>query len=79
MRVYIVKYALTNGILETEAKETKFVEMINTEEFGFLHGEGKEWTRTREEAVSVAENMRAKKIASLQKQINKLENLNFSK
>lgn len=38
---------------------------------------GNEWHRTREEAVARAEQMRAAKIASLKKQIAKLEKLSF--
>lgn len=43
----------------------------------YYHEEGKEWHRTKESAIAKAEEMRKKKIASLQKQIKKLENINF--
>ena len=41
------------------------------------HGEGKEWCRTKEEAIKRAEEMRKKKICSLKKQIEKLNSLRF--
>ena len=41
------------------------------------HGEGKEWHRTKEAALVRAEKMRQKKIASLKKQIEKLERMKF--
>jgi hypothetical protein len=43
----------------------------------YAHGEGRQWHRTREAAVLIAESMRKKKIASLKQQIEKLEKLRF--
>lgn len=78
MKVYIVKYALSQGILEREAEECAISpEMIRTDDGAYYHGEGKDWTRTKKAAVARAEEMRLKKIDSLQKQIKKLENLKF--
>lgn len=78
MKVYIVKYALAQGILEREAEDCTFSpNMIRTDDGAYYHGEGKDWTRTKEAAVARAEEIRLKKIDSLQKQIKKLEKLNF--
>jgi hypothetical protein len=41
------------------------------------HGEGIEWHRTEAEAIARAEEMRIAKIASLKKQIAKLEKMKF--
>lgn len=80
MKVWITKYALTSGIIETEAEECGD-DMVrvhnNTFCDSYYHKEGREWHRTKESAVAKAEEMRKKKIASLQKQIKKLENTNF--
>lgn len=78
MKVYITKYALTQGIFEKEA-EDRGDEVIKTvdEWPALFHGEGKEWHRTKESAVKRAEEMKIKKIQSLGKQIEKLKNLKF--
>lgn len=43
----------------------------------YLIGEGKEWHRTKEQAIERAEEMRVNKIKSLKAQIDKLEKLSF--
>lgn len=79
MKVWIVKYALTKGLYEIEGEECR--KGCISQKFASLpilyHGEGKEWCRTKEEAVHVAEEMRQKKIASLEKQIEKLKKMKF--
>ena len=78
--VWITKYALTAGITGEKAKSVYPHEgMIEVpgEWFKYFHGEGKEWHRTREGAVKRAEEMRARKIASLKKQLIKIEALTF--
>lgn len=78
MKVWITKYAISSGILEKEARENEnFPGMITTDDGSYFHGEGKDWTRTKEEAIAIAEKMKAKKIESLKKQIKKLENMKF--
>lgn len=78
MKVYITKYALTKGIYEAEAEESNnFPGMITTKDYSYFHGEGKDWTRTKETAIVRAEEMRLKRIESLKKQIEKLEKLKF--
>ena len=81
MKAYITKYALSDGILEADGETSE----NNPDMFSlpmtchFFHGEGKEWHRTFEDAVSRANEMRVKKISSLKKQIAKLEKMIFDK
>ena len=78
MKVYITRYALSDGILEKDAEECdRFPGMIRTDDGAHFHGEGKDWTRTKEAAAARAEEMKAKKIKSLKKQIEKLERMKF--
>lgn len=77
MKVYITKYALTKGILEREGEEQPggyarakvgiFTNFFNS----------REWYSTKQGAVKDAAQRRDRKIASLQKQIAKLEKLKF--
>lgn len=81
-RAFITKYALTQGILEKEVEDCfhvspDMVSAVDNEWREHYHGEGKDWHRTKEGAVKRAETMRAAKIASLKKQIARLENLTF--
>lgn len=77
MKVWITKYALSDGIKELAAEQSDYSpDMV----FGKVwndcyHGEGKEWHRTYESAVVRMEEMRQKRISSLQKQIEKLEKM----
>jgi hypothetical protein len=81
MKVYVSKYALTIGILERDAEYSHpNPDMIRAASNEFYHVEGREWHRTREEAVKRAEEavkraeeMRLAKIASLRKKIAELE------
>jgi hypothetical protein len=81
MKAYITKYALTNGIFKTDGEiNENYPSMFSLP--GTHHSffnEGKEWHRTLEGAVARAEEMRVKKIASLKKQIAKLEKMTFDK
>ena len=80
MKVWISKYALSKGIYEREVKQGEIYPdtvYINAWRESFHGGEGKEWHKTREDAVRRAEEMRIKKIASLKKQIEKLEKMKF--
>lgn len=78
MKVWISKYALTKGIYEVEVITTEFETMVvdkSNPTFMFYH-KG-EWHKTKEDAIKRAEEMRNKKIKSLEKQINKLKNMRF--
>jgi hypothetical protein len=80
MEVFISKYALTTGILKINAEACFNVDpdMIQdkTSQYPSYYHKG-DWHRTREEAVAKAEEMRIRKIASLKKNIKKLETLKF--
>lgn len=81
MKVYITKYALTHGIDEYDDAIVCTdinVKMISVQKKGYkYHFHKPHWHETKEEAIAQAEKMRQKKIASLKKQIVKLENLKF--
>lgn len=85
MKVWITKYALTRGIIETEAYKKCLItdpsgDMISIREKGYVscfHGNGNEWHTTKESAINKAEEMRKKKIVSLKNQIEKLEKMKF--
>lgn len=82
MRVYVTKYALTTGIIETEAEYTATTTggMVTSKamgSFSHFHGEGREWHRTLEGAVAKAKTMRDRKIASIKKKIAELEKRTF--
>ena len=80
MKVWITKYALTDGIIYTEG-----IEMLGgiwvTDEKVYLGRNhffvGNEYCKTKEQAIQKAEEMRQEKIASLKKQIEKLERMRF--
>lgn len=78
MTVWITKYALTSGIKQLEVREcADFDRVVGKAWNDSYHGEGREWHRTYESAVSRAEEMRLKKIESLKKQIVKYEKMRF--
>lgn len=79
MKVWITKYALSDGIKEKEVKQSdSFPEIVHEKDlYNSYYGDGKEWHRTKESALAKAEEMRKKRIASLRKQIEKLEKLRF--
>lgn len=89
-RAYITKYALTKGIQEVEVVDCFDVSAKMVKEIPPLPAYGQfslpaygqyfhddDWHRTREEAVKKAERMRALKMFSLQKQIDKLKKMKF--
>lgn len=83
MKVYITKYALTQGIYEVEAEDCGNnmikvpVKSRGFNSFDYYHGEGREWHRTREAAIERAREMRDKKMDSLEKQMKKLTRMRF--
>lgn len=77
MIVYVTKHALTQGILQKNIRTThsaKYVVDLDNAIDGFHKPY---WHETREEAIEHAESMRVKKIASLKKQLTKIESLTF--
>jgi len=80
MKVWITKYALTEGIIEAEASLCEghgiaprtMIELVSSDPY-YTHYHKPDWYETRRAAVERAEQMRQKKIASLRKQLAKLE------
>ena len=86
MKVWITSYVLTTGILEMEAEEPdpRYHGMIvvkGDRSAGCydqsFHGEGKDWHRTGQGAKDRANKIVKDKIASVKKQLSKLEKLKF--
>ena len=79
-KVYITKWALTQGILALETKDETCHRSIRTEPSGcYLRSYfwKDEWHLTYAAAVARAEEMRTKKIESLRKSLSKMEALTF--
>ena len=78
-KAWVTRYALSDGILKGEA-EVKGGDGIwfyrPDGSWPFLVS-GTDWHRTEEAAIQRAEEMRVRKIASLRKQIAKLEAMTF--
>lgn len=81
MRVYVTKYALTDGISVRMVDRSDAVPSMVTDRSGpyttHFRGEGREWHRTPESALKRAEEMRRKKIASLKKSLAHMEAMKF--
>ena len=82
MKVFVTKYALSSGIQEVEGElaastPSMFCQKTTSGWTTYYHGEGKKWHRTKEGALAKAEAMRVAKIASLRKQITKLQEMTF--
>ncbi|MBC5688131.1 hypothetical protein H8S37_04180 [Mediterraneibacter sp. NSJ-55] len=82
MKVWITKYALTDGIIEAESDtQTQDKEKIfafwNNDEFGIFYPKKEEVFFDKQSAIKKAEEMCRNKIASLKKQIEKLEGMKF--
>ena len=83
IKAYVTKYVLTQGILEVDAEICMNVseDMLSYRGSGgfieFCHGEGKEWHKTKEEAILRANKLRDTKINNIKKQIKKLEDMKF--
>lgn len=52
--------------------------MVAIGPYTYLHGEGKEFHLTEQSALDRAEEVRIKKLQSLDKQIKKISNITFS-
>lgn len=76
MKVWITKYALTQGIQEwevTQSVDTPTMVHAN----GCVYFHGNEWHKTETGAFVRAVSMRGAKIKSLRGQLTKLEGLEF--
>lgn len=77
MKVWITKYALTEGILEKEAKD-EHDGCVSVREGGFTsYFHGKDWHIDRKMAALRAENMRTKRLIALAKKVDNLTQLKF--
>jgi hypothetical protein len=76
--IYVTKYALTQGIVKCAKLQTESFGVTAEWPDGY-NGRGYfsrgSYALSMEEALQMAEAMRAKKLASLRKQITKLEGL----
>lgn len=79
---WVTKYALTSGIMEVQAEwDSDRPQMITWGErsaasiMQFAHGN--DWHRLEVDAKNRAEQLRKKKIASLKKQLARLEAMKF--
>ena len=80
MKVWITKYALTKGVIEADGELTSSdsVSILNRDLSLSTHWFYKgDWFSDKESAIQKAEEMRQKKIASLKKQIEKLDRMRF--
>jgi hypothetical protein len=80
MKVWITKYALTSGIIETTVKESgvsgTFLSYCNKRGYWECYSKPF-WHTSREDAIKHAEIMRARKLASLHKAIHRIAGLQF--
>lgn len=83
MKVWITKYALTQGILEFDGAEVSdhCITMVTVPFPGGLNNQanfhGCEWHMRKCNAIITANKMRETKIRSLKKQLAKLDRLRF--
>lgn len=77
MIVYVTKYALTQGIKEVAVKETHVGGMVQDAYDRLTYFHKGEYFFTMKEAIQKAEDMRLKKIGSLEKQLKKFKDMNF--
>jgi lipocalin len=79
-QAWISKYALTRGLYEVTVTQSvndpTFDRVVGVQNEGYVD-EGKNWHRTRGEAVLRAKDLRDARVASLRKQISKLEGMTF--
>jgi hypothetical protein len=78
--VFVTKYALTAGIKKFAVKEIDGSMVTVTDErasngWRFFHGD--DWHRTEADAVTRAKTMRRLKVASHERQIEKLKKMTF--
>ena len=77
MKVWVTKYAMSGkGVIPCEDAKSSHVDTMVFVGALCLHED--DWHTTPEAAIARAEEMRTKKIASLKKQIAKLEAMTFS-
>lgn len=75
MKAYVTKWALTKGIIEVDNPEFYENYLVISHIEPLINPV--DWFRTKQEAIHRSEEMRVNKIASLRKQIAKLEIMKF--
>lgn len=84
MKLFISKWALTGGIKEAGgvivrgSSGKEYFKQAGTSYVAPLLTVGKDVHETREAAVEAAEFLRARKLASLRRQIAKIESISFA-
>lgn len=78
--VYITKYALSDGITKADCELCDNGMAIDRSRglHTYYHGDGRDWCRTPEAAIQRANEMRHRKLASLEKAKDKLIRINFT-
>lgn len=77
MKVYITKYALTTGIIEKEVtQDSRTMVTVKSDRWSAPFHKPF-WHETKEEAIKHCEELRIKKLQSLDKQIKKISKLKF--
>ena len=89
MKIYITKYALTEGILTGTAavidgnmasvyvlhdSKGRVFNEVTTKQY---HFHNRDWHKTRTDAVARAEDMKQKKIRCLERNLRKIQELTF--
>jgi hypothetical protein len=81
MKVWITKYAMTEGILAVDAEHSQInagtVKYRRSPKHLQEYAHSGEWHTSQSDAIDRAEDMREAKIKSLRKQIAKLEAMKF--
>jgi hypothetical protein len=82
MKVWITKYALTQGIFETDGKRDAYcpsaIIIPACDKLAFTtYFSGRDWHTNKIDAVIRAEEMRKNKIKTLEKQLAVLKKLSF--
>ena len=82
MKVWITKYAMSSGVFTAEAEETCVGGMCVVRSMGYFEYDrffhGNDWHTNEAKAIMRFNQMKQKKIASLKKQLTKVEALTFS-
>lgn len=76
--VYVTKYALSRGIfpIEAEITERGYARELAKNRIGHFLGK-RHYATTKDEAIAQAEEMRIKKLQSLEQQAKKISALDF--
>lgn len=77
IKVYVSKYALSDGIAEVEVWDNRDGWVVKRAQYSVMYKLGRDAHLTREDAVKDAMKRRDKRVASLKAQITKLEAASF--